>query len=104
MPLGRPASARLIELVEQIADRRPDLQLLAAEDTAALATDATVALARGREAITFLAREETIPNYHWPTDTFENIAPRTVHRTLEVGRELLKQLDRGQSSRWRSSR
>jgi hypothetical protein len=95
MPLGRPASARLIELVERIAARRPDLELLAGEDTAALPTDATVALARGCEAITFLARGETIPNYHWPTDTSENIAPRTVQRALEVGRELLQDLDRG---------
>ena len=34
--------------------------------------------ARGWDAVTLLAQGETIPNYHWPTDTYENIAPPTV--------------------------
>jgi hypothetical protein len=93
MAVTRPATPRLVELVEQIAARRPELGLTPAEDTGALTTDATVALAHGCEAITFLAREKTIPNYHWPTDTYENIAPETVARTLEAGRELLRELD-----------
>jgi hypothetical protein len=93
MAVTRPATQRLVELVEQIAARRPELGLTPAEDTGALTTDATVALAHGCEAITFLAREKTIPNYHWPTDTYENIAPETVARTLEAGRELLRELD-----------
>jgi peptidase M28-like protein len=93
MAVTRPATARLVELVEQIAARRSELGLTPASDTGALTTDATVALAHGHEAITFLAREKTIPNYHWPTDTYENIAPQTVARTLEAGRELLRELD-----------
>ena len=32
--------------------------------------------ARGWDAVTLLAQGETIPNYHWPTDTYENIAPK----------------------------
>jgi hypothetical protein len=94
MALTRPASVRLVSLVETIARDRPELGLVAAEDTGALTTDATVALAHGCEAITFLARERTIPNYHWPTDTYENVAPATVARTLEAGREVLGALDR----------
>lgn len=93
MGAPRPATARLVALVEAIAGERPELGLTPAEDTGALTTDATVALAHGYEAITFLARERTIPNYHWPTDTYENIAPETVGRTLEAGRELLAALD-----------
>ena len=38
-------------------------------------------------------RADTIPNYHWPTDTYENIDPPTVGRALETGRELLRALD-----------
>jgi hypothetical protein len=94
MGLTRPASPRLVALVDEITRKRPELGLTPAEDTGALTTDATVALAHGLEAITFLARERTIPNYHWHTDTFENIAPETVGRTLEAGRELLSALDR----------
>jgi hypothetical protein len=95
MGLPRPAAPRLVALVDSIARKRPELGLAPAEDTGALTTDATVALAHGFEAITFLARERTIPNYHWPTDTYENIAPETVGRTLEAGRELLAALDAG---------
>jgi hypothetical protein len=95
MGLARPASPHLVALVQAIANKRPELELKPAADTGALTTDATVALAHGCEAITFLARERTIPNYHWPTDTYENVAPETVGRTLEAGRELLAALDRG---------
>jgi hypothetical protein len=94
MGLTRPASPRVVSMVEEIAMRRPELGLTPAEDTGALTTDATVALAHGCEAITFLARERTIPNYHWPTDTYENLAPQTIARTLEAGREVLAALDR----------
>jgi peptidase M28-like protein len=93
MAVTRPATERLVRLVDQIAARRPELGLIPAADTGALTTDATVVLAHGGEAITFLARQKTIPNYHWPTDTYENIAPETVARTLEAGRELLRELD-----------
>jgi acetylornithine deacetylase/succinyl-diaminopimelate desuccinylase-like protein len=94
VPLARPAAPRLVQLAAELARRRRDLRLVPAKRTAGLPTDATVALARGCEAITFLAQARTIPHYHWPTDTIENIAPRTVERALEVGRELLAELDR----------
>jgi hypothetical protein len=49
--------------------------------------------ARGWEAVTLLAQGDMIPNYHWPTDTYDNIDPPTVARALETGRELLSALD-----------
>jgi hypothetical protein len=90
---NRPASDTLIRLLEQIASRRPDLDLGPARTTPGLPTDATPMRARGWEAVTLLAQGDTIPNYHWPTDTYENIDPDTVGRTLETGRELLRALD-----------
>ena len=92
--LNRPASPPLVELAEKIARRRPDLGLVAARTTPGLPTDATVMRAWSYEAITFLAQADTIPNYHWPTDTYENVAPATIGRALEVGREMLRELDR----------
>jgi putative aminopeptidase FrvX len=89
----RPASPRLTDLLDQIAARRPELGLRAAKTTPGLPTDATVMLARGWDAVTLLAQGETIPNYHWPTDTYENIAASTLQRALETGRELLRALD-----------
>jgi hypothetical protein len=87
------APDRLVDLVEEIAARRPELDLRPAHSTPGLPTDATPMLARGWDAITLLAQGDTIPNYHWPTDTYENVAPHTVERTLETGRELLRALD-----------
>jgi hypothetical protein len=91
--LTRPASPQLVELLEKIAARRPELGLVPADTTPGLPTDATPMRARGWDAVTLLAQGETIPNYHWPTDTYENIAPQTVQRALETGRELLSALD-----------
>ena len=56
--------------------RRPDLGLTPAARRPGLPTDATVMRARGWEAITLLAQGDTIPNYHWPTDTYENVYRR----------------------------
>jgi hypothetical protein len=92
--LHRPASPRLVELARGIAARRPDLRLAPAESTPGLPTEAAVFLARGWEAIALLAQDGPIPHYHLPTDTYENIAPATVGRALEVGREMLRELDR----------
>jgi putative aminopeptidase FrvX len=91
--ITRPAPPGLIAMLEEIAERRPELGLKPAETTPGLPTDATVMRARGWDAVTLLAQGETIPNYHWPTDTYENIAPPTVQSALETGRELLRALD-----------
>jgi hypothetical protein len=91
--LKRPASPRLVAMLERIARRRPELGLRPSPATAGLPTDATTALAHGCEAVTLLARADTIPNYHWPTDTYENVAPATVARAVEAGRELLGEVD-----------
>ena len=91
--LSRPASERLVHMLEAIAQRRPDLGLAPARTTPGLPTDATPMRARGWEAITLLAQGDTIPNYHWPTDTYENVDPPTIGRALETGRELLLALD-----------
>jgi acetylornithine deacetylase/succinyl-diaminopimelate desuccinylase-like protein len=91
--VNRPASDRLIRMLDAIAQRRPDLGLEPARTTPGLPTDATPMRARGWEAVTLLAQGKTIPNYHRPTDTYENVDPATVGRTLEAGRELLLALD-----------
>jgi hypothetical protein len=91
----RPASPRLVELAAAIARRRPELALVPARTTPGLPTDATVFRARGWEAITLLAQSDRgIPNYHQPSDTYGNVSTDAIGRTLEVGREFLKELDR----------
>jgi putative aminopeptidase FrvX len=91
--ITRPAPPALIGMLEEIAERRPELGLEPAQTTPGLPTDATPMRSRGWDAVTLLAQGETIPNYHWPTDTYENIAPHTLQNALETGRELLRALD-----------
>jgi hypothetical protein len=91
--MNRLASDRLVRMLESIARRHPDLGLTPARTTPGLPTDATPMRARGWEAVTLLAQGGTIPNYHRPTDTYENIDATTVGRALETGRELLLALD-----------
>jgi hypothetical protein len=38
-----------------------------------------------------------IPNYHWPTDTPENLDPAALERAIEVGREMVAAIDRGEA-------
>ena len=97
---SRPTSPRLVELAQAIARRRPELGLEPARTTPGLPTDATVFLAHGWEAITFLAQsaEGGAPNYHWPTDTYENVSEAAIARALETGREVLRELDRAAGS------
>ena len=59
--------------------------------------DATPLLAKGFRALTFVAHDATIPNYHQPTDTVENIDPDNLTRALAVGREMVAALDRGEA-------
>jgi acetylornithine deacetylase/succinyl-diaminopimelate desuccinylase-like protein len=90
----RSASPRLVAHLERIAAERPELGLRAAHGTPGLPTDATVMMARGEEAVTLLAQGDSVPHYHQTTDTYENVHPPTIERTLETGRELLTRLDR----------
>jgi len=89
----RPASPALVATLERIAQHRPELGLRAAHRNAGLPTDVTVALAHGCEGVTLLAQGDTIPNYHWPSDTYDNVQPATVASTIEVGRDLLREID-----------
>lgn len=84
-------------LAEQLAARRPELGLRGADHNAGVTYDTTPVLARGGRAITLSAQDWTIPNYHSPSDTAENADPDTFARALEVGREMLAAIDRGEA-------
>jgi hypothetical protein len=86
----------LVEIAERLAARRPELGLRGADHNAGLTYDTTPVLARHGRAITLSAQDWTIPNYHSPSDTVENADPDTLARALEVGREILAAIDRGE--------
>jgi len=98
--IGRtwPADPALIALAERVRARRPELELEPADAPLGLTYDATAVLARGGRALTLVAGDAgRIPNYHQPTDTFENLDPERLANAIEVGRELIALIDRGEA-------
>ena len=91
------SESRLVRIAEKLAARRPELCLRGADHNAGLTYDTTPVLARGGRAITLSAQDWTIPNYHSPTDTVENIDPSGLEQAIEVGREMLAAINRGEA-------
>ena len=55
-------------------------------------------MARGGRALTFVAGDGgVIPNYHWPTDTADNVDPAALERALAVGRAIAAAIDAGEA-------
>ncbi len=92
-----PADAHLARLAQEVSERRPELGLEGTNHNAGLTYDTTPVLARGGRAITLSTQDATIPNYHSPTDTVENLDPSALGRAIEVGREMLAAIDRGEA-------
>jgi hypothetical protein len=92
-----PADAHLARIAQEVSERRPELGLEGTSHNAGLTYDTSPVMARGGRAITFSTQDETIPNYHSPTDTVENLDPSALGRAIEVGREMLAAIDRGEA-------
>jgi hypothetical protein len=92
-----PADPALVAAAERLRRTRPELGLEPAEGPLGLTYDATPVLARGGRALTLVAGDDgRIPNYHQPTDTVANLDRDVLSRALEVGRELIAAVDRGE--------
>jgi hypothetical protein len=89
------ADPGLLAAAAGVAARRPALGLEPAERLVGLTYDATPVLARGGRAITLSAQDDSIPNYHQPSDDWANADVDVLARALEVGRELIAAVDRG---------
>jgi Peptidase family M28 len=92
-----PADAHLARIAQEVSQRRPELGLEGTSHNAGLTYDTTPVMARSGRAITFSTQDATIPNYHSPTDTVENLDPSALGRAIEVGREMLAAIDRGEA-------
>jgi acetylornithine deacetylase/succinyl-diaminopimelate desuccinylase-like protein len=92
-----PADAHLAGIAQEVSQRRPELGLEGTGHNAGLTYDTSPVMARGGRAITFSTQDATIPNYHSPTDTVENLDPPALGRAIEVGREMLAAIDRGEA-------
>ena len=91
------APAELIEACQRVAKRRPELGVRQGVYNL-LSTDAMPALVRGYKAVSFLSMsdEGLLPNWHWPTDTFENVELKTVETAVEFVVELVTELGKAQ--------
>ena len=88
----------LVSIAAGISADAPELGLAPSEGPIGLTYDVTPVLARGGRGITLVAGDDgVIPNYHWPTDTPENLDPDSIARTLAVARRLVAAIDDGEA-------
>ncbi|MEQ9715989.1 MAG: M28 family metallopeptidase [Candidatus Asgardarchaeia archaeon] len=61
-----------------------------------LPTDATSAIARGFKALSIMSfnKQGLLPNWHWHTDTYENVDEETVKKALNFAYEIIKEIDK----------
>lgn len=85
----------LVGIAGQIA-ADTEVGLAPSDGPIGLTYDVTPVLAAGGRGITLVAGDDgVIPNYHWPTDTPENLDPDSLVRTLEVTRRMVAAIDAG---------
>ncbi len=85
------ADRRMISLAKRVS--REQEILVKPRAYKGLSTDATAALARGYKALTLMAFESTgVPvNWHWKTDTTENIEPEVVERVTSLVAHMIRE-------------
>lgn len=91
------ADPALVALAERVAAEHPELGLAPATRLVGLTYDATQVLARGGRALTLSAQDDTIPNYHTPTDIPANVSDAVLGRALAATRLLIEAIDRGEA-------
>ena len=93
------ADPGLIAAADRVASEAPELRMLPTDTPAGLTYDSSPILARGGRALTISVQDGSIPNLHWPTDTYENVEADGVSRTLRAGRALVGLVDAGVADR-----
>ena len=85
------ANARLIGLAKRVS--RDCEILVKPRSYKGLSTDATPALARGFKALTLMGFDSAgLPiNWHWKTDTSDQIEPEVVERTTELVTQMIRE-------------
>lgn len=84
------SSSELLALAEKAKARRPDLSVERGVYNL-MSTDALPAMVRGYGAMSLLStRNGLLPNWHWITDTFENVEEEAVETCVEFVKEMLK--------------
>jgi len=90
----------LLELARGIGRRHPEWNVRDSVCNLGY-TDATPAILAGCRTIALWAEgpDGLLMNYHWPTDTFENVEAGTLERAATFILEMLEAIDRGEDRR-----
>lgn len=83
----------LMEAAAAVGAEFPELEAKPLANGSGLPYDATPVTAGGGKAITIVNQDGPIPNYHWPTDTTENISASAFGRAVEFAAKLVRRLD-----------
>ena len=94
-----PADSGILDLMSRIERERPELELSSLRLGSGLPYDSTPVLVRGGRAATLSVQGQSIPDYHAPTDTADRISDQSLGRAIQVGRELIAAIDRGEADR-----
>ena len=83
---------RLVSSVRR-ASREQDV-LIKGREYRGLSTDATPALARGLKAMSIMAFDVNgrLPNWHWSTDTTDNVQPANIENAVKLLMEVIRDL------------
>lgn len=87
------ADPRLMEAAAAVGAEFPELEARPLKNGSGLPYDATPVMAGGGKAITIVNQEGAIPNYHWPTDTTENLSPPAFRKATEFAARMVLRLD-----------
>ncbi|MFX0125830.1 MAG: M28 family metallopeptidase [Candidatus Hodarchaeota archaeon] len=95
MFFSHKADPELLKLARKIQEEHSELQVEERSFRAGY-QDGTVAIVQGYKVLTFLALDDNNlpPNWHWETDTLENIEENTVRTTEKFVKLLIEAIDR----------
>lgn len=86
----------LVAMAEKSAGRHPEWGMTGVTNTI-MSTDIGPALARGFKGISVRAEDpnRVLPNWHWHTDTYDNVEPKTLEIAGKLVREMVEMIDAG---------
>ncbi len=87
--------SELIALADRLAEENPELRAYSKEQKAAY-TDGAIGIKAGLRCLTFVGYtpDGIIPNWHQPTDVFENVDFDAIKRTMDFVWLLMQAIDR----------
>lgn len=95
-PLGsHRADPGLMRLAAEVGTEDPDLLVEPLEYGSGLPYDATVVLASGGRAMSVVNQDGPIPDYHWPTDSFDKVSRPAFERAVRFVEAVLDRVDAG---------